>query len=281
MPQDSTKTRLLLWDEADVASRLRDVLVAPVPTTPQADLDAVFVWLEGRCAAGEAPEAVYFTSVASGEEEARASGITRLRELGYEVHVRPTSRDSSATPSILERARAAVADGSVGEVIVASHDGAGLAAALESLPSEVTVTILGFRERASFAASHGRLGFVDLEEVPGALPAPLPRTNLYDLPTEGRALAPLRRRGRAARAAAPAEAATPTSPWSTARRGDAAEAPSAPPPSAPAATAPSPVSEPVGSALDDLLAGIRPSPVSSAAPPPARPGRVAPPNGTP
>ena len=136
MPQDATKTRLLLWDEADVASRLSDVLVAPLPTTPQADLDAVFEWLEQRCTAGEEPQAVYFTSVATGEEEARSSAVTRLRELGYEVHVRPAGRDGSATSSVLNRVRSAVAGGAVSEVVVASHDGAGLVSSLESLPGD-------------------------------------------------------------------------------------------------------------------------------------------------
>lgn len=310
MQYDSTKTRLLLWDEADVASRLADVLVAEPSPPADVDLDAVFGWLERRCRPGEQPEAVYFTTVPAGTEEARAAEVTRLRELGYEVHVRPVRADGAApqmASSMLARIEQATSSGSIVEVVVASHDASSLVGGLEPLSGRgVTVTVLGFRERAGFAVDNPTLDFVDLEDVTGAFGGGLPRTNLYDLPSEGRALPPLRRRGTAA-GAAPQGAAAPapsaaTAPWATssvrpeasrpepthpeparpeparpeATRPDAVTAPEAPAPARPAEV------EPIGSSLDDLLAGIRPAPLSSSAPPPpVRPGRVAPPNGSP
>jgi hypothetical protein len=83
--------------------------------------------------------------------------------------------------------------GNLAEVVVASHDAVAFGARLAALADRVAVTVLAFRERAGFAAGRAGIGFVDLESIPGAFAAPLPRTNLFDLPTEGRVLPPLRR----------------------------------------------------------------------------------------
>ena len=100
-----------------------------------------------------------------------------------------TYRSIASILANIERARAA---GKVTEVLVASHDADRLGGRLEDLASSgVTVTVLGFREKARYAAASARLGFVDLEEIPGIWNGALPRTDLFDLPEEGRELPPL------------------------------------------------------------------------------------------
>jgi uncharacterized protein len=296
MQYDVNGTRLLLWDDADVRSRLDEVVVA-TPVSGDVDPDAVFAWLEARCADGEDAEAVFFTAVATGSEEDRAATVTGLRELGYEVHVRPARSDGAApamAPTILSRIEQASRGGRLSEVVVASHDASGLVAGLEAVASGgVPVTVLGFRERGGYAVASPSLGFVDLEDVVGAYGASLPRTNLYDLPEEGRALAPLRRRGR--RAAGSANGTAPSSTPAAAPSSDTAD-PSIgganrerwfqSPEAAAADTTPAPAEHPVTpektetTSLDELLSGLRPP--SMAGPPSSpRPGRVAPPNGSP
>jgi hypothetical protein len=74
---------------------------------------------------------------------------------------------------------------------VASHDAKAFAEPLARLARQgVHAVVLGFRERAGYAAGHPDLDFVDLEDVPGAFARPLPRTNLFDLPSAGRWFAP-------------------------------------------------------------------------------------------
>ncbi len=300
MQYDVNGTRLLLWDDADVRSRLDEVVVA-APVSGDVDPDAVFSWLEARCAAGEDAEAVFFTAVATGSEEERAATVTGLRELGYEVHVRPARSDGASpamAPTILSRIEQASRGGRLSEIVVASHDAAGLAAGLEAVAAGgVPVTVLGFRERGGYAVSSSSLAFVDLEDVAGAYGASLPRTNLYDLPDEGRALAPLRRRGRRAgtvNGTADGTSTTPTGGGSadtadTASPGGAnrdrwfqspevtSEDASAAPVTAEAAVT---TEKPETTSLDELLSGLRP-PSMAGQPSSPRPGRVAPPNGSP
>jgi uncharacterized protein len=64
---------------------------------------------------------------------------------------------------------------------------------LEDLVAQgVRVTVLGFREHASFAVNSLVLGFEDLEDIPELFLQPLPRITLETLPVEGAWLPPLR-----------------------------------------------------------------------------------------
>ncbi len=54
------------------------------------------------------------------------------------------------------------------------------------------VTVLGFREHASWALASDSLEFVDLEDIPGVFREPLPRIGLDSLPEHGAWLQPFR-----------------------------------------------------------------------------------------
>jgi uncharacterized protein len=196
MPTDSATTRLLVWDEADMRASLDAVLVTTPARSPDVDLEAVYLWLADRCAGDQLAEACLFTTVEPGTEAEASSRITGIRTKGFGVVVRRagTGAAEGLSGSLRAYVDRAVGERQVAEVLVASHDAGALQDRLEELASAgVEVTVLGFRERAGFAADSATLHFVDVEEVASAFPFPLPRTNLYDLPDEGLALPPLRR----------------------------------------------------------------------------------------
>lgn len=212
MSNESSTIRLLVWDDPDMKASLASVLVSPPASDPEADLEATFLWLSERCRDGEEAEACLFTAIEPGDEAAAAQHITDIRNHGFAVVVRPASRASSAPLSGSVRAYVDrfMHDRVVRELVVASHDGDGLRSYLEELAGRgVAVTVLGFRERAQFAADSPQIDFVDVETVEGAFAFPLPRTNLYDLPEDGLALPPLRKPARAGARPAPPTAPQP------------------------------------------------------------------------
>lgn len=194
-PTESGTVRLLVWDDPDVRTRTADVLVADVPADAGPNLERVYLWLLGRCSPGETAEACLFTTVRPGDEDSTAAKVTHVRLQGFAVLVRPEQPPghtdlAAAMWAHVERLADA---GALREVVVASHNAGAFAGRLTTLAARgVTVTVLGFRERASYAAGRPGITFVDLEDVPGAYNQSLPRTNLFDLPTDGRALPPLR-----------------------------------------------------------------------------------------
>ncbi len=54
------------------------------------------------------------------------------------------------------------------------------------------MTVLGFREHASWAVTSEVISFLDLEDIAGVFREPLPRINLDSLPDGGAWLAPFR-----------------------------------------------------------------------------------------
>ena len=190
---DALSIRLLVWDEPDVRAHLGAVLVGKPTSAPDVDLAQLYLWLQSRCEAGEVPHARLCTVVRPGEEETLTPWVTAARKNGFGVVLKPAGAGkpdfSTTILATLERFQQA---GTVAELLVATHDADRLGARLEQVAaSGVVVTVLGFRERATFAAASGRLGFIDLEAISGLWNVALPRTVLYDLPEEGFELEPL------------------------------------------------------------------------------------------
>jgi uncharacterized protein len=78
-------------------------------------------------------------------------------------------------------------------VLVASADGQAFRHPLEDIARAGTpVSVLGFREHASWALASDSLDFVDLEDIPGVFREPLPRIGLDSLPEQGAWLQPFR-----------------------------------------------------------------------------------------
>ena len=78
-------------------------------------------------------------------------------------------------------------------LLVASADGQAFRLPLEDIARTGTpVSVLGFREHASWALASDTLEFVDLEDIPGVFREPLPRIGLDSLPEQGAWLQPFR-----------------------------------------------------------------------------------------
>jgi uncharacterized protein len=250
--QADARVRLLVWDDIDVRARMVDVLVGDAPVAAEVDLERVYLWLLGRCGPGETPEACLFTAVRPGEEELAAPAVTKARTQGFAVLVKiqPTLGRADLSAAMWAHVNRLAVSGCLAEVVVASHDAATFGPRLPELADRgIAVTVLGFRERAGYAAGRAGFTFVDLEAVPGALSTALPRTNLFDLPTEGRVLPPLHRPH--LQALDPAPRLVPVPPAANPPTGTAAgpaptlsSVPSAPVPPAPSVLVPSSVPSP-------------------------------------
>jgi hypothetical protein len=114
--------------------------------------------------------------------------VVSLRHMGYSVFAKPKrTRADDVDGDIARHIERRFAQGSLVELIVASHDASAFAEPLRRYAKAgVSVLVLGYREKDTFAASSPDIIFWDMEDVPGAFERPLPRTNLFDLPTAGR-----------------------------------------------------------------------------------------------
>ena len=85
------------------------------------------------------------------------------------------------------------AEGTLDHVVVASGDGRAFREPLEKLRERGTyVTVIGFREHATFAVNSDVMEFVDLEDIDGVFRERLPRITLDSLPDGGAWLPPFR-----------------------------------------------------------------------------------------
>jgi putative heme uptake system protein len=193
---DAAKPRVLLvWDAPNVDMTLASLLGhRPGPKTrPQ--FDAIGRWLLDRADACDAEaEATIFINVPRDGARVIAPFVHVVRTFGYAVFARPKLEpDDDIDEAMLAHIRAGHADGSLAEVVVASHDGAAFADLLRQMSGEgVQTTVLGFEEYASWALDADGIGFVDLEDISGCFEKPLDRISIDRLPEGGAWLRPLR-----------------------------------------------------------------------------------------
>lgn len=158
-------------------------------------MDRVAAWLAARCDPADRVEACVFANVGSGHEEPLARWVANLRDWGWSIFVKPKNRPrDDIDAEMIRYIERPFRQGSLVELIVASHDARAFASPLARYSQAgVHVIVLGYRERERVASSNPDIDFVDLEDLPGAFLAPLPRTNLFDLPPGGRWFAPFAR----------------------------------------------------------------------------------------
>jgi uncharacterized protein len=120
--------------------------------------------------------------------------VEALRNVGFAVFAKPKiSDDSDVDDDMLAHIRQRAAEGGLRHVVVASGDGRAFKEPLEELEEHGTgVTVIGFREHASFALSSEVISFIDLEDIDGVFREPLPRITLDSLPDSGAWLPPFR-----------------------------------------------------------------------------------------
>lgn len=191
---------LLVWDAPNVDMGLGSILGGRPTAAFRPRFDALGRWLLGHTADLSArtedaleAEATVFTNIVAGTSDNVRPWVEALRNVGFAVFAKPkTSEDSDVDEDMLEHIDLRAESGRLAGVVVASADGQAFREPLEDLAQDIPVTVIGFREHATWAVQHETISFLDLEEIPGVFRETLPRVSLDNLPDEGAWLQPLR-----------------------------------------------------------------------------------------
>ena len=192
---------LLVWDAPNLDMGLGAILGGRPTAAHRPRFDALGRWLLARTAeltagspgASAEPEATVFTNIAPGSAEVVRPWVEALRNVGFAVFAKPKVDEASDVDGdMLAHIALRQSEGLAG-VVVASADGQAFRVPLEDIARSGTpVSVLGFREHASWALASDTLEFVDLEDIPGVFREPLPRIGLDSLPEQGAWLQPFR-----------------------------------------------------------------------------------------
>ncbi|MEA3217218.1 MAG: putative heme uptake system protein, partial [Acidimicrobiia bacterium] len=180
--------RLLAWDAPNMDMCLSEVIGSRASTSSRPNLAAVYAWLAERAHPGDVIEACVFCNVPPGYEATMTPWVVSLRHMGFAVFAKPKrTKTDDVDPDIARHIERRFTHGPLVELVVASHDAKAFAGPLRRYAKAgVPVLVLGYREKDTFAHSSPEIMFVDMEDIPGAFERPLPRTNLFDLPSGGR-----------------------------------------------------------------------------------------------
>ncbi|MGH3755252.1 MAG: NYN domain-containing protein [Pseudonocardiaceae bacterium] len=192
-PVSTIPTTLLVWDAPNIDMSLGSILGGRPSSASRPRFDALGRWLMSRAGSDTEVEATVFTNVAPGSTDFVRPWVEALRNTGFAVFAKPKIDESDIDEDMLTHIRARHEQGVLRQLMVASGDSRAFREPLETLVSQgVGVTVLGFREHASFAVNSVVLNFEDLEDIPELFLQPLPRITLETLPPEGAWLPPLR-----------------------------------------------------------------------------------------
>lgn len=191
---------LLVWDAPNVDMGLGSILGGRPTAVYRPRFDALGRWLLGYTADLSAStqdtleaEATVFTNIVAGTSDNVRPWVEALRNVGFAVFAKPkTSEDSDVDEDMLQHIDRRAESGRLAGVVVASADGQAFREPLEELAEDIPITVIGFREHATWAVQHDTISFIDLEDIPGVFREPLPRVSLDNLPDEGAWLQPLR-----------------------------------------------------------------------------------------
>lgn len=185
---------LLVWDAPNMDMSLGTLLGARPTSAFRPRFDAVGRWLLELAGPEAVAEATVFTNVVPGSTEVVRPWVEALRNVGFAVFAKPkVSEDSDVDDDMLAHIGLRNDEGALRHVVVASGDGRAFREPLEGLVERgIGVTVIGFREHATFALSSEILEFVDLEDIDGVFREPLPRITLDTLPDTGAWLPPFR-----------------------------------------------------------------------------------------
>ncbi len=197
---DAPGVVLLVWDAPNVDMGLGSILGGRPTAVYRPRFDALGRWLLGytadlstRTSDALEAEATVFTNIVAGTSDNVRPWVEALRNVGFAVFAKPkTSEDSDVDEDMLEHIDLRAESGRLAGVVVASADGQAFREPLEELAEDIPVTVIGFREHATWAVQHDTISFLDLEDIPGVFREPLPRVSLDNLPDEGAWLQPLR-----------------------------------------------------------------------------------------
>ncbi len=185
---------LLVWDAPNMDMSLGTLLGARPTSAFRPRFDAVGRWLLDLAGPLAVAEATVFTNVVPGSTEVVRPWVEALRNVGFAVFAKPkVTDDSDIDDDMLAHIVLRESEGALQHVVVASGDGRAFREPLEGLVTRgTTVTVIGFREHATFALISESMDFIDLEDIEGVFREPLPRITLDSLPDTGAWLPPFR-----------------------------------------------------------------------------------------
>jgi hypothetical protein len=144
---------------------------------------AVLRWLVDQRAPDDGVEASVFVNIATQRPRAIQGWISFLQNIGYHVFAKPKAGDSDIDEAMVSYLRANAGEGV--RVFVASNDARRFVEPVREMARTVAVTVLGFVESAGELAEPEGWDFVDIQDIPDVITAPLHRTRLDTLPAEG------------------------------------------------------------------------------------------------
>lgn len=194
IPTGPAPRTLLVWDAPNMDMSLGSLLGARPTAAFRPRFDAVGRWLLAMAGDDGVAEATVFTNVVPGSTEVVRPWVEALRNVGFAVFAKPkVTEDSDVDDDMLAHIAQRATEGELFHVVVASGDGRAFREPLEELQKAGTaVTVIGFREHATFALNSEVIEFVDLEDIEGVFREPLPRITLDTLPDAGAWLPPFR-----------------------------------------------------------------------------------------
>jgi len=184
---------LLIWDGPNIDGTLSGVIGGRPSAASRPRFDAIARWFV-RGSDGRDVEACLFTNVFPGQAASVRGWVEAVRATGFAVFAKPKlAADDDIDAEMLEHIALRTGERPLRRLVVASADGRNFREALEGYARDgVEVLVIAFSEVAGYAQESPLLGFLDLEDVPGAFTAPLNRVRLDALPPQGAWLAPTR-----------------------------------------------------------------------------------------
>jgi uncharacterized protein len=174
---------VLAWDAPNIDMTLTQLLGHKPEPGDRPDMRAMLRWLVDQRAPDDDVQAAVFVNVPTQRPRGIQGWISFLQNIGYHVFAKPKAGDSDIDEAMLGYLRSKVGEGA--RLFVASNDARRFADPLRELARSVAVTVLGFVEAAGDLAEGEGWEFVDLQDVPDVITAPLNRTRLDTLPHDG------------------------------------------------------------------------------------------------
>ncbi|QKT08893.1 NYN domain-containing protein [Gordonia sp. X0973] len=200
--QSTARRVLLVWDAPNMDMGLGGIIGGRPTAAHRPRFDAVGRWLLGRTddirresgGSSVEPEATVFTNISPGSADVVRPWVDALRNVGYAVFAKPKiADDTDVDEDMLNHIELRRHTCGLAGLIVASADGQAFREPLLEVAAEgVPVTVIGFREHASWAQGVDEFDFLDLEDIPNVFREPLPRITLDALPDDGAWLPPFR-----------------------------------------------------------------------------------------
>ena len=178
--------QVLVWDAPNIDMTLANIIDGKPTARDRPDLDVLGQWLVERAGEDEV-EACVFINVAPHVAGPLRGWVLWLLEEGYRVFAKPKHEDSDVDDDMVDHLWRRHDEGDLDAVYVGSNDARCFLDPLEELADRgVEVNVLGFPEFAGGMSTSDTIRLVDLEDIEGLFPGPLPRLTLTSLPEQGR-----------------------------------------------------------------------------------------------